>query len=603
MKNIREAEYVNISPSTIKVVGTDGKMDTIPAGAKVIRPDWYNRYVPKYLKLIKYVGKKNPIQTPIVKKPNSTFKMNKSNSTIKNIKPRPANASVKRESRKIVGKKISNPVAAYQAAKTTNPIHISNNIGVGVLSYNRIDCLKRLINSIRSYTDLSKTTIFISDESDSISQEDINWLNSLQNIVVIRNSRIGIAGNSNRLLNCLSRFKYKILLNDDVEILNNGWEHFYVDAALKSGIKHFCYRQVGVYGAQIGSRVKINNFDLNVIHEKPHGAVMFFDDDIFKEIGFFDESFGLYGMEHVDWSERAASAQKQSGFFDVPNSDHFFKIHSEATSATNKAEHLNKAKQLYSKIKGTRRYVHASSNSNVDGISVIVPFQGNDRLDDIATVVNNIRAMKCPNVEIVLVEQDSNKKINEQILNPINYKFTTRGKLFNKSAAFNYGVKISKFNNVVLHDGDIVTKPIYLSEIMKILQHHDGCHLGAKVHYLNQDGTNNFNRSGQLPDGNLMNVVGYFEGGSIACKKSTYYKIGGFDEAYEGYGCEDCCFFERLKGLSNFYDTRSYDFFHLYHSRSSDMESCHAKNKTYYREIKKQSLNDRANYLSKKLGI
>lgn len=512
--------------------------------------------------------------------------------------------TIKRERGRVVGKKIHNPNEAYRDAKTTNPIHISNNIGVGILSYNRIDCLKRLINSIRAHTDLSRTTIFISDESDNISQEDANWLNSLQDIVVIRNSRIGIAGNSNRLLNCLSRFKYKILLNDDVEILNSGWENFYIDAMLKSGIKHFCYRQVGVYGAQNGSRTKINNFDLNVIHEKPHGAVMFFDDSIFKEIGFFDESFGLYGMEHVDWSERAASAQRQSGFFDAPGSDRFFKIHSEATSSSNKAEHLNKAKQLYSKIKGTRKYVHASNNSNVNGISVIIPFQGSDRLDDIVTVVNNIRAMKFANIDIVLIEQDSNKKINQENLEPINYKHTSRGSLFNKSAAFNYGVRISKFGNIVLHDGDIVTKPTYLSEINKVLQNYDGCHLGLNVHYLNQEGTNRLNQSGHLPDGNLINVVGYFEGGSIACKKSTYAKIGGFEETYEGYGCEDCCFFERLKGLSNFYDVRSFDFFHLFHSRPPSMEACHAKNKAYYREIKKrQTLNDYANYLSKKLNL
>lgn len=607
---IRNAEYVNISPSTVKLVGMNGDIDTIPAGSKVVRPDWYNRYVPKYLKLVKYVGKTsvNNSKPMLNVSKNLPFKANlvEKKKSIKQPKVQPISKTIKKEKGKVVGKRIANPIEAYRTAKTMSPIHVSNNIGVGILSYNRIESLKRLINSIRAHTNLSKTTVFISDESNSISPEDSNWLDSLQDIVVIRNSnRLGIAGNSNRLLHCLSRFKYKILLNDDVEILNDGWEKFYVDAMKKTNIRHFCYRQVGVYGAQVGSRTNINGYELNVIHEKPHGAVMFFDDHIFHEIGYFDESFGPYGMEHVDWSERASSAQGHSGFFDVPGSDRFFKIHAEQTSAPNKSEHLNKAKQLYSKIKGTRKRVETSEASKVEGISVIIPFQGNERLDDIVTVVNNMKAMKFPDVEIVLVEQDSSQKINQDSLNPINYRFIHKNGLFNKSAAFNHGAKISKFNNIVLHDGDIVIKPTYLSEISKILKSHDGCHIGSKVHYLNQEGTNIFNQTSELPDGNIINVVGYFEGGSIACTKSAYIRIGGFEEAYEGYGCEDCCFFDRIKNLTNFYDSRSFDFFHLYHSRLSNMESCHVKNKTYYKEIKRRyiSLNEYANYLSRKLNF
>ena len=62
------------------------------------------------------------------------------------------------------------------------------------------------------------------------------------NFVILRNNeRLGIAGNTNRLLRCLSRFKYGMLLNDDVEILKYGWDQIYFDAMENTGMHHFVY--------------------------------------------------------------------------------------------------------------------------------------------------------------------------------------------------------------------------------------------------------------------------------------------------------------------------------------------------------------------------
>ena len=77
----------------------------------------------------------------------------------------------------------------------------------------------------------------------------------------------------------------------------------------------------------------------------------------------------------------------------------------------------------------------------------------------------------------------------------------------------------------------------------------------------------------------MERAVGYFEGGSIAFKKASYYKVGGFNEAYEGYGCEDCDFFVRLRDNTKFFNQRSIDMFHLWHARVPGWTDRHKANK------------------------
>jgi len=150
---------------------------------------------------------------------------------------------------------------------------ISNNIGVGILAYERAGTLKRLIESIKNNTDLNRTTVFISDDG-SENQEMLDYLGVLEQddrFVVIRNQRrLGVAGNSNRILRALSRFRYGLILNDDIEILKDGWEHLYVNAMNKTGYNHLVFRKSGVYDADLGTKTIVEDVSLNVVKEKPH---------------------------------------------------------------------------------------------------------------------------------------------------------------------------------------------------------------------------------------------------------------------------------------------------------------------------------------------
>lgn len=445
--------------------------------------------------------------------------------------------------RGLVGKTVNiNPNELLKTNLAENNYPISNNIGVGILSYNRASCLRRLVESIIKTTDLRRTTVFISDDA-STDPDTCRYLDELSanhNIIVIRNiTRLGIAGNSNRLLRCLARFEYGILLNDDVEILDQGWEYFYPDAIQKTGFHHFMYRQPGVYGAERGEAITKNEIDLEKVVERPHGAVLAFSHHMFRTVGYFDESYGLYGMEHVDWSQRAWELGLQEhGFFDVAGAGRFFSLHTDVSAVQSKGKLLTAARKTFSER--TPSYIAPTVASQVPGVSYIIPFRNFERSGSISTVVNNIRAQRFPSIEIIMVEQDEATHINLADHQPVTHFLTSdpSQSLFNKSKAFNFAASKATTDFLILHDADMLAQGHYTSAIMNILKDHESCHIGNTVIYTNQQAMEEINRTGLVSENTKCDrVVGYYEGGSLACRTKAYWLVGGFNEDYKGYGC------------------------------------------------------------------
>jgi len=476
---------------------------------------------------------------------------------------------------------------------------ISNNIGIGIMSYQREDILRRLIDSIIKHTDLRKTTVFISDDG-SDDPGLVKYLSELadtNNFVVLKNpDRIGIAGNSNRLIRCLTRFKYGMILNDDVEILRNDWEYYYVDAMRRTGMHHFLYRQVGVYGAKIGDSISIGEINLRKVDEKPHGAVMAFTREMLVKCGYFNESYGIYGMEHVDWSQKVwEMGLQEKGFFDVEGSNNFFHIHGGKSAVEDKEQYLREARKLFKNRSPTR--LGPTDKSKVPEITYVIPFRNISRNDSIITVINNIRAQRFPVVHIIMVEQDANTKIDIDDYAPVFYHLAQRlNPLFNKSIAFNVGVQKTSSDKVILHDADMLTQGHYSREIWKVLETFEACHTGGKVIYTTEDSARKINSSGLVDhDVQCERVVGYFEGGSLACRVSTYWKIGAFNEDFWGYGCEDCDFYARLSQFSpsKWSEDRNFDFLHLWHSRVSGWSVHHNKNKVIDLSLNNFSIDER----------
>lgn len=623
----KTVELFNPATTAVRVAGPDGKIITVAAKSKIILPEFFTKYTPTKLRLVRFIDiNENQTRRRVIRQHKAKPKPNYKKNVIPNKpvtesinrriqKQRSMRGGSNRASTRSRGARVRHRIgrsglatwrsstvgradnaksqAKYVEVAAKSQVPVSNNVGVGILSFNRIDSLRRLITSIQRNTNLDKTTVFVSDESSDLSPTDLKWLQA-QNVVVLHNPRIGVAGNSNRLLRCLDRFKYKFILNDDVEILAPGWEDFYVSAIQESGVHHFCYREVGVYGAnEEQENVRnVKNVPIRTVMDKPQGAIMVFDQQAFEAVGYFDEKFPMYGMEHVDWSNRVARVFNMPGFHDVAGSENFFRIHNETSKVPNRIQDLRKAKEYYEQVKDARVRVDPLPRSDVPTMSVVIPYRNTGRSGSMRTVVNNIRAQRFPRLEIILVEQDANRTVNENILKPIKY-FYVPNKLVNmpfcKAMAFNRGVLEASHNLLVLHDADIITPGSYLRQVYNTLQHHTGCHLGEHVYYLSDGSTKDINRTGTLsPDYSCVRLVKYFEGGSLGMHRKEYIKAGGFNEDFIGYGVEDCCFYKRLADLSKFANDRRVKFFHLFHTRTPGWDDWHDKNRSIYGRMLKQ---------------
>lgn len=560
-------EYINPNAYVVHLPGPDGESIQVKPKRRIQLPEFYDRYCLRgFLRRVDQTSDKTPEAPPPVQSKIQISKIVNQRKIGRQSVAVPVQQeqkirkdgilkarkliAVKNQEQKqtvhqkpIVGRAINidpNQLLKTNLAKNRYPI--SNNIGVGVLSYNRWRSLKRLIDSIIRTTDLCQTTVFISDDA-SDDPDTVAYLDQLQtnpNLVVIRNiKRLGIAGNNNRLLRCLSRFAFGVLLNDDIEILHAGWEYLYPDVMQRLGLHHLIYRQEGVYGATHGELVNKQSYTMRKVMERPQGAVLAFTHQFFKTVGYFDEEYGIYGMEHVDWSQKAWEFYLQEpGFFDVAGSERYFYLHAEQSVVPDRIEKLHQAKKRFAARQVAK--CEASPETIVSRVSYVVPFRNFERADSILSVVNNIRGQRFPDIDIIMVEQDARTLIKLDNFHPVNYQLapTTTNSLFNKSKAFNLGVRHARTPYVILHDADMLSQGHYTSSVMDVLMENESCHLGNTVIYTSQAAMNLINNTHIVDEQALCErVVSYYEGGSIACRVSAFWKVGGFNEDYCGYGC------------------------------------------------------------------
>jgi len=607
--------YINPNTYPVHLKGQDGSVFVLNSGQSADLDVYYDQYVRRgFIRRIDISPKSIELKRPTPKievnvfKPsqekkksiNTAHKISQNSERRQKIRRESAAMFLTNNNRKDVGRPILVEASAILQKNLDVGFPISNNIGVGILSYNRPDSLKRLVDSIIKHTNLAKTTVFISDDH-STNPDLMIYLDQLKSrydlVIITNEANIGVAGNSNRLLRCLSRFKYGIILNDDVEILNDDWEHFYVKHCATTSMHHFLYQQDGVYGSTKGRVFKKDHKSPTLLKTdtKPHGAVLFFTNHMLNTCGYFDEAYGPYGLEHVDWSMKPAEFGLQPiGFYDVEGSDQYFKIHPDNTSIPDKSEHLKLARNLFG-ARLPKAKQKPSINTLVPDITFVVPFRQNDiRQDSLSTVLNGIRAQRFPVIHMILIEQDINTKINVDNLKPIQYALAThQDPKFNKSRAFNYGVRLSDTSKIILHDADMLVNGCYTNTIANILDTHDGCHIGGTVIYTTKETAAEINSRGAVDRTDKFHrVVGYYEGGSLACKRTTYWEIGGFNEDFRGWGCEDCDFYTRISSIPSWFGTRTFDLVHMWHTSGVNQDE-HSKNLAIIRKLDLMPMCDR----------
>ena len=336
--------FKNPHNHVVQLKGPNNNIIIIKPGQIIDLPPFFKKYCPKFLSVIKNVSLKkvNKItKTPTVQKVSKP--KTKLNPKIKTQK---------------TTKKISNN--NKQPIKYSNPkVNKIDSIGVGILSFNRLKIIQRLLESIERFTD---DDLFICVSDESTNKKVKNYLRSVEWIKLIDNdNRLGVAGNTNRVFKELSEFDYAIILNDDVEIIKKNWQYIYPSAMVDLGYHHFSYQQEKLFSGA-GSKSTIVNskgYSIKTINERPQGAVMAYSKTAFDIVGYFDTTFGIYGMEHVDWSNRVSMSKIQApGFHDVVHARDYFRTHNERSAVDRKSKLLNTAKHKYKSLKHNKNRIY-----------------------------------------------------------------------------------------------------------------------------------------------------------------------------------------------------------------------------------------------------
>jgi len=111
-------------------------------------------------------------------------------------------------------------------------------------------------------------------------------------------NKMGVAHQKNKCLEALKECDYVFLFDDDCFPIEDGWADAYISEYIRTGNHHF---------------LKINETPSIEIKEvidgitswtNCAGCMMFLTRSAIQTVGMFDESFGRYGYEHAEYTNR-----------------------------------------------------------------------------------------------------------------------------------------------------------------------------------------------------------------------------------------------------------------------------------------------------------
>ena len=146
-------------------------------------------------------------------------------------------------------------------------------IGIGVTTYNRPECLSKWISQVAKTIFNDNVLIYIAADTD----ED----------------RKGIAYRKNECLRAFKDCDYVFLFDDDCYPIREAWMEFFIN----SGYEHLLYCDPKQHNLR-------NQIADLLVYNDCGGVFMFMQKSAIERVGAFNESFGLYGFEHVDYSNR-----------------------------------------------------------------------------------------------------------------------------------------------------------------------------------------------------------------------------------------------------------------------------------------------------------
>ncbi|MEQ9409410.1 MAG: galactosyltransferase-related protein [Fuerstiella sp.] len=206
-------------------------------------------------------------------------------------------------------------------------------------------------------------------------------------------------------------------------------------------------------------------------------------------------------------------------------------------------------------------------------VSFIVAHEGHARLNHVLWTVRSILAQRHVSVECLVIDQSADPVFGNSLPAAVQHVHRPRPEGltgWRKSWALNQGARLASGEILVFHDGDIVCPAGYAQALLAQMKDAGAASIQRFLFNLNQGDTQRLFDSGSWPENfQPERIRQNWEGGTIAVRREAFFELGGYDEAFVGWGGEDNEFFNRCRAVGHL--TYGFvPFVHLWHQSQPD---------------------------------
>ena len=193
------------------------------------------------------------------------------------------------------------PLIKKYLSIATGKVERSIKVGVAVITYNRLNYLKSAVKGVKDLTS-SRYQLVVADDGSSDGTPE--WCRS-NGVPCIAGDNRGVVYNKNRALYHLFENEgcdVVILLEDDCEPEETGWDTEWIKSALLWGHINYAHRHIL---SKEGSIVSGSDSSKSpYISKLVTGQCTAISREAFEEVGYLNPNFRGYGCGHVEWTER-----------------------------------------------------------------------------------------------------------------------------------------------------------------------------------------------------------------------------------------------------------------------------------------------------------
>ncbi|WP_167631286.1 glycosyltransferase family 2 protein [Mariprofundus ferrooxydans] len=210
-------------------------------------------------------------------------------------------------------------------------------------------------------------------------------------------------------------------------------------------------------------------------------------------------------------------------------------------------------------------------------VSIIIAFRGTERLPQLQACLATLKAQQGVTCEIILVEQSRERLLDDESVPGVRHihaRSVSTDMPFNKSWAMNVGARHARADTLIFHDGDMLAPVGYAASICELVARgYQAARIPRLVFYPDRETSEAVQAKHSLAGiGQLTEVRQNCRGISLMIDRDAYWRIGGHDESFYGWGGEDDEILQRAQTL-DFYPGGFMPFVHLWHPAQKEKHS------------------------------